>query len=115
MDEDLLEDRPALSTGFDRQGAAVQPSRDRRRPDRLAPVPWHSPGRPLEFDLARLKLVANERAGTGLELEVVAGEGQIHAVKDASLGRPRAGPVARPGTSLSGDEIVEVDDLQGIR
>ena len=78
VDEDLLEDRPALAAeprpGTSRRAAGL----DRGAPDRVAPVARDAAAGPLELDLARLEDVADERAGPRLELELGRRQGQVH-------------------------------------
>ncbi len=99
MDQHLLEHGPALPAGRDGKGPALQPRLDGGRPDRVAPVARDVAAGPLEFDLARLEDVAHERAGACLELELGAGEGQVHRAKDAAPGRREAHDVAGRGTA----------------
>ena len=78
MDEDLLDDRPALAADLDRQRAAVEPGLDGGATDRVAPVARDAPVGTFELGLARLEDVADERPRPRLELELGGAEGQVH-------------------------------------
>ena len=96
VDEDLLDDRPALAARVDRHRAAVEPRRDRGAPDRIAPIARHPAARPLELGLARLELVADERPSARLELELGGRERQVHRRQGCPTGA-LTGQVASDG------------------
>ena len=86
VDEDLLEDRPALTADRPRQRTAMEPGLDRGRPDRVPPVTRHPPAGPLEFGLSRLELVLDERACPGLEFELGWRQGEVHRRQGCATG-----------------------------
>lgn len=80
----------------------MQPGFDGGRADRVAPVQRDVAVRAFELGLERLEHVTDEGPGAGLEFELIGGEGQVHAAKDAARDGFRTGPVARPGTLRRG-------------
>ena len=72
----------------------MEPGRDRRAPDRVAPVARDAPAGPLELDLAWLEHVPDECAGARLQLELGGSQRQVHPGKDAPPWMRRVRPVA---------------------
>jgi hypothetical protein len=100
VDEDLLEDRPALPADLAWQRAAVEPGVDRRPPDRHPPLARNAAPGQLELDLARLEDLADERPRACLQLalgraQVIRGIG--HRVARAVRSGHRAQSAASSG------------------
>ena len=70
MDEDLLEDGPALAAELARERPAVEPGVDRRALQLVAGRRREPPAGPLELGLDRLEDVDDVGAGARLELEL---------------------------------------------
>ena len=100
MDEDLLEDRPALAAEPTAE-ATRRAARRRCAAWRIVhpPAARHVAAGALELRLERLEDVPDERACPGLEVELGGGEGEVHRPPRMRHARTGRATVAGRGTA----------------
>ena len=92
VDEDLLEERPALAADLSREAAAVQVGLDGPGLDLAGDVGLDPATARLEFDLERAEDLTSEAARSILQLELSGAQREVHGRKDGARDKrnPRA-------------------------
>jgi hypothetical protein len=101
VDDDLLEDRPALAADVGRERPGDEARFGRRLADPASGLGAEVPTRALEFELERLKNLTREATRSILELELSGAERQVHRGKDGARGKRLLCSVAGRGTSFA--------------